>query len=77
MMELSPTQEETALDTLAEARIQAVRGHMRLESEGDCDAVIAIGAGGDGVLVEFWLTSTRPGPLRTPDGVIAPTRGIV
>ena len=35
--------------------------------------IIAIGAGGDTVLVEFWLTGTHLGPLRTPKGEIAPT----
>ena len=34
---------------------------------------IAIGAEGDTVLVEFWLTGTHLGPLRTPKGEIAPT----
>ena len=28
---------------------------------------------GDSVLVEFWLTGTHLGPLRTPKGEIAPT----
>jgi limonene-1,2-epoxide hydrolase len=35
--------------------------------------VIAIGAGGDCVFVEFWLTGTHLGPLRTPAGVVQPT----
>jgi hypothetical protein len=34
---------------------------------------IAIGAEGDSVPVEFWLTGTHLGPLRTPKGEIAPT----
>jgi len=35
--------------------------------------IIAIGAAGDSVLVDFWLTGTHLGPLRTPKGEIAPT----
>jgi len=35
--------------------------------------IIAIGAGGDSVLVEFWLTGTHLGPLRLPSGEVAPT----
>ena len=35
--------------------------------------IIAIGAGGDSVLVEFWLTGTHLGPLRMPDRVVEPT----
>ena len=35
--------------------------------------IIAIGAGGDSVLVEFWLTGTHLGPLRLPSGVVEPT----
>ncbi len=35
--------------------------------------IIAIGAGGDTVLVEFWLTGTHLGPLRLGDKVIEPT----
>jgi hypothetical protein len=35
--------------------------------------IIAIAAAGDTVLVEFWLTGTHLGPLRTPKGEIAPT----
>ena len=35
--------------------------------------IIAIGAGGDTVLVEFWLTGTHLGPLRLPSGVVEPT----
>jgi len=103
------------MDTLAAARIQTVRDHMRLECESDWDGVIAtfahpryelygagtvfdgeaavrgyfaasrtpfpdqgneiiaIAADGDAVLVEFWLTGTHLGPLRTPKGEIAPT----
>ncbi|HEY0651178.1 nuclear transport factor 2 family protein [Phenylobacterium sp.] len=35
--------------------------------------IIAIAHSGDTVLVEFWLTGTHLGPLRTPTGVIEPT----
>lgn len=35
--------------------------------------IIAIGIDGDTVLVEFWLTGTHLGPLKTPKGEIAPT----
>lgn len=35
--------------------------------------IIAIAAGGDSVLVEFWLTGTHLGPLRLPDRTVAPT----
>jgi hypothetical protein len=35
--------------------------------------IIAIGAGGDCVFVEFWLTGTHLGPLRTPSGVAQAT----
>ena len=35
--------------------------------------IIAIGAGGDTVLVEFWLTGSHLGPLRLGDRTIAPT----
>tara|TARA_R110002096_G_scaffold206788_1_gene393032 strand:+ start:181 stop:618 length:438 start_codon:yes stop_codon:yes gene_type:complete len=100
---------------LAQARIQVVRDHMRLECEHDWDGVIAtfqhpryemqgmetvfdgeeavrgyfatsraafpdqgneiiaIGADGDSVLVEFWLTGTHLGPLKLPTGELPPT----
>jgi predicted SnoaL-like aldol condensation-catalyzing enzyme len=35
--------------------------------------VIAIAHDGDTVLVEFWLTGTHLGPLRTASGVVEPT----
>jgi predicted ester cyclase len=35
--------------------------------------IISIAAGGDTVLVEFWLTGTHSGPLRLGDRTIAPT----
>jgi hypothetical protein len=47
---------------------------MRLECESDWDGVIATFAHPRYELVEFWLTGTHLGPLRTPKGEIAPTR---
>jgi len=35
--------------------------------------IIAIGAGDNTVLVEFWLTGTHLGPLRLGERVVAPT----
>jgi ketosteroid isomerase-like protein len=35
--------------------------------------IITIAHDGDTVLVEFWLTGTHLGPLRTPAGVVQPT----
>ncbi|MBI1239733.1 MAG: nuclear transport factor 2 family protein [Alphaproteobacteria bacterium] len=35
--------------------------------------IIAIAHAGNTVLVEFWLTGTHLGPLRTPTGTIEPT----
>ena len=35
--------------------------------------IIAIAAGGDTVLVEFWLTGTHLGPLRLSDRTVEPT----
>jgi predicted ester cyclase len=54
----------------------AVRGYFaasRTPFPDQANEIIAIGAGGDTVLVEFWLTGTHLGPLRTPKGDIAPT----
>jgi limonene-1,2-epoxide hydrolase len=53
-----------------------VRGYFaasRTPFPDQANEIIAIGAGGDTVLVEFWLTGTHLGPLRTPKGEIAPT----
>ena len=55
---------------------QAVRGYFaasRIPFPDQANEIIAIGADGDSVLVEFWLTGTHLGPLRTPKGEIAPT----
>jgi len=55
---------------------EAVRGYFaasRIPFPDQANEIIAIGASGDSVLVEFWLTGTHLGPLRTPKGNIAPT----
>jgi limonene-1,2-epoxide hydrolase len=47
---------------------QAVRGYFaasRIPFPDQANEIIAIGADGDSVLVEFWLTGTHLGPLRT------------
>ena len=54
----------------------AVRGYFaasRTPFPDQANEIIAIAHGGDSVLVEFWLTGTHLGPLRTPKGEIAPT----
>ena len=54
----------------------AVRGYFaasRIPFPHQANEIIAIGAEGDTVLVEFWLTGTHLGPLRTPKGEIAAT----
>ena len=54
----------------------AVRGYFaasRTPFPDQANEIIAIGAGGDTVLVEFWLTGTHLGPLRLPGGVAAPS----
>ena len=55
---------------------EAVRGYFaasRIPFPDQANEIIAIAADGDTVLVEFWLTGTHLGPLRTPKGEIAPT----
>ena len=55
---------------------QAVRGYFaasRIPFPDQANEIIANGADGDPVPVEFWLTETHLGPLRTPKGEIAPT----
>src|SRR5258708_12363781 len=52
----------------------AVRGYFaasRMPFPDQANEIIAIGAEGDTVLVEFWLSGTHLGPLRTPKGEIA------
>ena len=54
----------------------AVRGYFaasRIPFPDQANEIIAIGADGNSVLVEFWLTGTHLGPLRTPKSEIAPT----
>ena len=49
----------------------AVRGYFaasRTPFPDQANEIIAIGAGGDTVLVEFWLTGTHLGPLRHAEG---------
>lgn len=55
---------------------EAVRGYFaasRTPFPDQGNEIIAIAHGGDTVLVEFWLTGTHLGPLRTANGVIDPT----
>ncbi len=54
----------------------AVRGYFaasRVPFPDQANEIIAIAASRDSVLVEFWLTGTHLGPLKTPKGEIAPT----
>src|SRR5260370_23642334 len=53
----------------------AVRGYFtasRTPFPAQANEIIAIGAEGDTVLVQFWLTRTHLGPLRPPQGQNAP-----
>ena len=54
----------------------AVRGYFaasRTPFPDQGNEIIAIGAGGDTVLVEFWLTGTHLGPLKLPGRTVEPT----
>jgi hypothetical protein len=54
----------------------AVRGYFaasRTPFPDQGNEIIAIAAGGEMVLVEFWLTGTHLGPLRLPGRVVEPT----
>lgn len=54
----------------------AVRGYFaasRTPFPDQGNEIIALAHDGDTVLVEFWLTGTHLGPLRTSKGVIEPT----
>jgi len=54
---------------------EAVRGYFaasRTPFPDQGNEIISIAAGGDTVLVEFWLTGTHSGPLRLGDKTIAP-----
>ena len=55
---------------------EAVRAYFaasRTPFPDQANEIIAIGHGGDTVLVEFWLTGTHLGPLRLADRTVAPT----
>jgi ketosteroid isomerase-like protein len=55
---------------------EAVRGYFaasRTPFPDQGNEIISIAHGGDTVLVEFWLTGTHLGPLRTAKGVVEPT----
>jgi hypothetical protein len=55
---------------------EAVRGYFaasRTPFPDQGNEIISIGAGGDTVLVEFWLTGTHLGPLRLGDRTVAAT----
>jgi hypothetical protein len=56
-----------------EAAVRSYFAASRTPFPDQANEIIAIGAGGDTVLVEFRLTGTHLGPLRTPKGEIAPT----
>ena len=54
----------------------AVRGYFaasRVPFPDQANEIIALGADGDTVLVEFWLTGTHLGPLRAGGRTIEPT----
>ena len=55
---------------------EAVRGYFKASRTPFPDQgneIIAIGCGGDTVLVEFWLTGTHLGPLRLPGRTVEAT----
>jgi ketosteroid isomerase-like protein len=56
-----------------EAAVRAYFASSRTPFPDQGNEVIAIGAGGDCVFVEFWLTGTHLGPLQTPAGVVEAT----
>src|SRR5947208_1757982 len=56
-----------------EAAVRRYFAASRTPFPDQANEIIAIGAGGDTVLVEFWLTGTHLGPLRLPSGVAQPT----
>jgi limonene-1,2-epoxide hydrolase len=56
-----------------EAAVRAYFAASRAPFPDQGNEIIAIGAGGETVLVEFWLTGTHLGPLRLGDRTIAPT----
>ncbi len=55
---------------------KAVRGYFaasRTPFPDQGNEIVSIAAGGDTVLVEFWLTGTHLGPLRIGDRTVEPT----
>lgn len=55
---------------------EQVRGYFaasRTPFPDQANEIIAVGAGGDTVLVEFWLTGTHLGRLKLPGRVVEPT----
>jgi limonene-1,2-epoxide hydrolase len=56
-----------------EEAVRAYFANSRTPFPDQGNEIIGIGAGGDCVFVEFWLTGTHLGPLRTANGVVEPT----
>jgi ketosteroid isomerase-like protein len=56
-----------------EAAVRAYFAASRTPFPDQGNEIIALAHAGDTVLVEFWLTGTHLGPLKTPKGVIEPT----
>jgi hypothetical protein len=56
-----------------EEAVRAYFANSRTPFPDQGNEIIGIGAGGDCVFVEFWLTGTHLGPLGTPNGVAPPT----
>ncbi len=56
-----------------EAAVRAYFAASRTPFPDQGNEIIAIAAGGDTVLVEFWLTGTHLGPLKVGDKVVPPT----
>lgn len=56
-----------------EEAVRAYFANSRIPFPDQGNEIIAIGAGDECVFVEFWLTGTHLGPLRTPSGVVEPT----
>jgi ketosteroid isomerase-like protein len=56
-----------------EAAVRRYFENSRTPFPDQANEIIAIAHGGNTVLVEFWLTGTHLGPLKTPNGVIEPT----
>ena len=56
-----------------EAQVRGYFAASRTPFPDQGNEIIALAHDGDTVLVEFWLTGTHLGPLRTPAGMIEPT----